>query len=273
MTHVESTHLIPPLTSQRHLFVNTVLEQIHQYFPIIFIDSNHYIAIVDLLHNAFEHNDLQYTYDHAIEWATESNGQPFVFPSDALHSDAEALIAHGGDLESFIKSRQDAMRPDRLNQERLNSWYNDDPNLPLLRIIAEGVPMMVDDNFTPNHTPPPISAKVRKMEPVLSKSHYKNVQSGISLAIPTALLIEFVDINKDNFSLNPMGLTLQRDKVEGRATSNYSFDNHAGGLLNTPQVTEAMKETYGAIHNMQLVDFVDAILKLSRFVNTNDMVL
>jgi hypothetical protein len=147
------------------------------------------------------------------------------------------------------------MRPDRLNQERLDAWYQDDPNLPLLRIIAEGVPMVVDDSFIPNHTPPPISAKARKMVSVLSKSHYKNFQSGISLAIPTALLMEYVDINKDNFSMNPMGLALQRDKVEGRATSNYSYDNHAGGLLNTPQVRESMKEAYGAIHNMQLVDF------------------
>jgi hypothetical protein len=99
------------------------------------------------------------------------------------------------------------------------------------------------------------------------------VEAGIALAIPTQLLINHVDINRSNLSLNPISLALQHDKPECRPTSNYSYDNLMGSLLNTPRVKEVMKETYGAIHNMQLEDIMAKILELEQEVQIAGLVL
>jgi len=134
--------------------------------------------------------------------------------------------------------------------------------------------MEVDKDFLPSLTPPPISKKARDLESVLAKVHYKGFVSGSVLALPTALLIAHADVNTGNLNFScPMGLALQRDKVEGRATSNYSFDNRLGSLLNTPNVKEVMRETYGNISNMSLKDIIDAILRLESKVPRSDMVL
>ena len=144
------------------------------------------------MNKAYDANDLNYTYAHAMDWATEENGSPFHFPPESLLSDAEEFINHGGNLESLIKSRQEALLPNRINHDRLDAWPQDDPDLPSLRIIVDGIPMVVDEVFRPNLSPK-ISNKSRILEPALCKHHYKYVEAGIALAIPTQLLLDYAD--------------------------------------------------------------------------------
>jgi len=248
------------------------MERISLFFPSLVLSETHHENILNFINKSYEANDLNYTYAHAMEWATEEDGSPFTFPAEAINIDAADFVAHQGNLELLIKSRQEALLPDRINHQRLDAWPQDDPDLPFLRIIADGIPMVVDEVFKPN-LHPQISHKSRILEPALCKHHFKYVEAGIALAIPTQLLMDYADINQTNLSFNPISLALQHDKPECRPTSNYSYDNLMGSLLNTPRVKEAMKQTYGAIHNMQLEDIMAKILALEQEVQMAGLVL
>jgi len=210
-----------------------------------------------LVCEAYATRDLDLNIEAAVAF-----GNNFKYPQRCHSKDARDLALFQGDLEGLIKSRQSLMSPNRLNTSNvdgLDVLLPGDPDCALLRDLVDGIPVVLDPNFIPDPDPPPPSPIYVQAACAVDLSWFELYEKGFVLLIPTRVL-KFWHVQRGfKLSYSRAGWAKKRGKPQGRPTTNLSYDNHRGGLINTDTVRDVIRGIYGNIHPAQLTDIVTMI--------------
>ena len=206
---------------------------------------------------AYASHDEVYGYERAETWA-----EGFEFPANTGEQDLADLAACDYDIKVLLKKRQDALRPDRLNHQRVDAWDQSDPDIARLRSLADSIDVPLDPSFIPCMEPPPMAKGYRAAPHALNKIWYQLQQAGFLLIVPTDALSRGPAGHAESgwASQTPCNLALKHLKPQGRQTSNYRFTNKRGGQINTPYVKSAVKDHYGDIYLPTLKEIILMIL-------------
>ena len=195
----------------------------------------------------------------AVKW-----GDGFTFPPQCFTSDLSDLDVCHGDLGTLIKKRQSDMSHRRLNESCIQkistTLPTDDPDLALLKSLVTGIPVVVDQAFVPDPTPPSPSPLYVQAACAVNRMWYDLYQKEFVLFFPTAQLKKWHSIRPFKLSYSRAGWAKKRGAAKGRPTNNHSYDNGRGGLINTKGAKDSLKNTYGDIHPAQLNNIVSMVL-------------
>ena len=90
-------------------------------------------AIRRVLRDAVAHCSIEHGMDEAAAW-----GAGFEWTKEALAADMEAFELAGRSIPVMAWNRQEALRPDRLNKERVMTLRKDNPERELLLQLCDG---------------------------------------------------------------------------------------------------------------------------------------
>jgi hypothetical protein len=214
-------------------------------------------VIIRVVTEAYASADLDLNIEAAVAF-----GNGFKYPIICHTKDASDLAAVQGDLEKLIISRQSKMSADRLNisnVDKLDIVLPDDNDCALLRDLVNGIPVVVDPDFVPDSVPPKPSPIYIQAASAVDLSWYELFLKGFVLLIPTRILKYWHDRVGFPLSYSRAGWAKKRGKPQGRPTTNLSYDNHRGGLINTDMVRDTIRGIYGHIHPAQLDHIVTMI--------------
>jgi hypothetical protein len=211
----------------------------------------------DTIREAYSTVDEIYGLEQAEVWA-----EGFEFPPDTCNKDLADFVACGYDIRLLLKTRQDALRPDRINHDRIDAWDQTDPDLARLRGLADHIEVPLDPHFVPCMASPPFAKGYRAAPHAMNKIWYNLQQAGFLLLLPTKALSQGDRGPSESgwASQSPCNLAPKYKKRQGRQTSNYRYTNKLGGQINTPFVKEAVKELYGEIYLPTLSEIILMIL-------------
>ena len=250
-----------PYSSSSSSFCNSVNPIIADVFVNItkfFPDS---LQLSDGLASVIEEAYLSSDLDLKIE-AAIIFGNGFRFPKVCHIADIAELESMAGDLENLILSRQRLLSPRRfnhLNVDYICSVLPGRKDNDLLRSIVDGIPVVLDPKFIADPFPPTPSPLYLRAACAVNLSWYDLYLKGFILLFPTAALQRWQLSNGFRLSYSRAGWAKKRGKPQGRPTTNLSYDNHKGGLINTPYVRDALRTHYGEIHPAQLDEIVGNI--------------
>jgi hypothetical protein len=214
-------------------------------------------VIVRLVSEAYATADLDLNIEAAIKF-----GNGFRYPAICHTHDASDLAAVHGDLEALIQSRQSQMSANRLNisnVDNLDILLPGDADCALLRTLVNGIPVVLDPDFIADPVPPKPSPIYLQAASAVDLSWYELYLKGFVLLIPTRILKYWHDRRGFSLSYSRAGWAKKRGKPQGRPTTNLSYDNHRGGLINTDTVRDSIRGIYGHIHPAQLDHIVTMI--------------
>lgn len=249
---VTSNLAIPVLHKTLTMLSNTLAQTVEQFWG-----QQPHSVFADTIRKAVQYGSTEYGAEEALIWA---NG--FTFGHNAAtHDEKEWQKYSDGtldivSLQALIKARQEQALPSRLNHDRLNSWDPDDPDLQLLRDLVHGMPILVDPDFVPVSTPPPMRASYRYVAPAVNKLLSAVHASGGALLLPTNILRGVSGVN-----FVPPHWTTKKMKPQGRACLDTSCTDN-GVPLNTPNVREQVRAKWGKICLPTLQDIIDMILEV-----------
>ena len=264
-----------PYSSSSSSFCNSVNPLIADVFVNItkfFPDS---LQLSDGLASVIEEAYLSSDLDLKIE-AAIIFGNGFRFPKVCHIADIAELESMAGDLENLILSRQRLLSPRRfnhLNVDYICSVLPGRKDNDLLRSIVDGIPVVLDPKFIADPFPPTPSPLYLRAACAVNLSWYDLYLKGFILLFPTAALQRWQLSNGFRLSYSRAGWAKKRGKPQGRPTTNLSYDNHKGGLINTPYVRDALRTHYGEIHPAQLDEIVGNINKMAALHGWNNITL
>jgi hypothetical protein len=224
-----------------------------------------------LVSEAYATRDLDLNIEAAVVF-----GNGFKYPPICHTKDARDLAEAQGDLESLIRSRQLTMSPKRLNVgnvDKIDQLLPGDSDCALLRNLVNGIPVVLDPMFEPDPTPPRPSPIYLRAACAVDLSWYELFLKGFVLLIPTAVLKFWHDRRGFSLSYSRAGWAKKRGKPQGRPTTNLSYDNHRGGLINTDAARDVLRGIYGDIHPAQLTDIVTMIQRQADLHGWENIVL
>ena len=251
---------ISSVSSCNSILVNSILSQVFINISQFFPSSIHYrsAGLGPLIEEAFLSNDLDLTIEAAVAF-----GNGFRFPKLCHTADIHELeFTFFGDLEQLILSRQCLMSPRRFNHINVNYICSVLPGRTdneLLRVLVDGIPVVLDPNFVSDPIPPRPSPLYIQAACAVDLSWYDLYMKGFILLFPTIALQRLQLLNGFRLSYSRAGWAKKRGKPQGRPTTNLSYDNRRGGLINTPFVQDAIRTCYGEIHPAQLDEIVQNI--------------
>ena len=216
--------------------------------------------ITSVVLEAFATTDMVYGAERAAEWA-----KGFSFPPEVYTRDLEELRALDFDLSALILQRQMELLPERLNHDRVNRWALEDPtdpDLERLRSLVDGIVVVTDPNYVPDPIPPSIPSVHEIAASAVFKNWHALWEERIALLIPTREIRSKADPKvplEGAISYTRWGWSPKFGKLEGRCTSNASYDNKRGGKLNTDYVREHVRLLYGDI----VLPTIDEIMRLA----------
>ena len=232
---------------------NDIIIDIQRQYPNEFDQD----IVVRLVTEAYASSDLDLNIEAAVRF-----GNGFKYPNICHIKDASDLAAFQGDLERLILSRQSLMSENRLNKnnvDKLDLLLPGDADCALLRSLVDGIPVVLDPHFIPDPVPPRPSPIYLQASCAVDLSWYELYLKGFVLLIPTRILKYWHDRRGFSLSYSRAGWAKKRGKPQGRPTTNLSYDNHRGGLINTDTVRDTIRGIYGHIHPAQLDHIVSMI--------------
>ena len=254
-----------PYTSSSSLFcnsVNPILSDVFVNITKFFPDSLHLSdSLASVIEEAYLSSDLDLQIEAAVIF-----GNGFRFPKVCHTADIAELESMAGDLESLILRRQRLLSPRRfnhLNVDFICSVLPGRKDNDLLRSIVDGIPVVLDPNFIADPFPPKPSPLYLQAACAVNLSWYDLYLKGFILLFPTVALQRLQLSNGFRLSYSRAGWAKKRGKPQGRPTTNLSYDNHKGGLINTPFVQDSLRTLYGEIHPAQLDEIVGNINEMA----------
>ena len=156
------------------MFVN-----ISNFFPS---SCDFTVGLSQLIEEAYLSNDLDLQIEAAVIY-----GNGFRFPKACHMSDITELeFTFHGDLEQLILSRQSRMMPRRLNHSNVDyicQTLPDRPDNDLLRLIVDGIPVVLDPEFVADPCPPRPSPIYLQAACAVDMSWYDLYQKGFILLL------------------------------------------------------------------------------------------
>jgi hypothetical protein len=150
---------------------------IREWFPHCAISAS---DVEDLAVRAYKAADAIYGIEQANIWA-----EGFEFPEGTGNKDWADLLRFNNDLSKLVMTRQTEVNHKRFNQDRLNSWFKDDPDLPILQDLVTGMEIITDPQFRPNEEPPPFRKRYLDVHRCVNKILFEQYKAGAVLLSPT----------------------------------------------------------------------------------------
>jgi hypothetical protein len=212
--------------------LRAVFNNICRWLPETSISA---IELNNLLLEAFKYCDHKYTEADAIAWA-----DGFVIPPDIVLKDTSELANSGGDFESFIRTRQNSLRPGRLNHDRLNRWRERDTRqMKRLREMVDGFRVPTPTGFINQSISPPLREKYKRVSNAVNKMFYALAKQELVVILPDS-----VAKNIKGIHYSPANWVEKYNKPSGRPVvdSSWSNDPSITPPLNTKEVTDKVEE-------------------------------
>ena len=185
--------------------VNSILSNVFVNISNFFPASIHLSAgLGPLIEEAFLSNDLDLTIEAAVAF-----GNGFRFPKLCHTADIHELeFSFSGDLEQLILSRQCLMSPRRFNHINVNYICSVLPGRTdneLLRVLVDGIPVVLDPNFVADPIPPTPSPLYIQAACAVDLSWYDLYMKGFILLFPTIALQRLQLLNGFRLSYSRAG--------------------------------------------------------------------
>ena len=212
-------------------------------------DPNKREAMLKVLKDAIEHCNLEFGKREAQGWAAGFEWDP-----QALAADMASFEEAGGDLPAMALMRQETMRPDRLNKERVNSLREDNPERGLLLQLCEGMKVHKPEGFIPNGQ---TSAGTQHESyigsyPAVDKMLSANHEQGLGFVLPASVMTEIPH------QLMVSKWTTKKNTASGRNIGDMSCGE--GVQLNGEEAKAKAMAMYAAIRHPTIDEIVMAIL-------------
>ena len=150
----------------------------------------------------------------------------------------------------MIRRRHLLISPDRLNLQRISQLSPSNPEISLLRDLANGMRVHLPANFTPNGTitPSPLRKTYLAVAPAVNKMLCDLVYAKLAFLIPYELARQHVP----NLHLAKAHWTAKKGKESGRPLGDLTFVD--GCPLNTPETANLASKFYGEIAHPTIED-------------------
>jgi hypothetical protein len=212
-------------------------------------------AVKALVDEAVADNDRNLGKAAGLQWAAG-----FVWdPDKAAEGDRVLDEVFHGDLTAMIKALQAEKALDRLSEERIDATCSaDNPWKELLKELVAGMPVFVDEVFTPNGERHVKGSNINKgyeeVAPTVNKlfSDWVDEGLGILLTYETAAKIPGVHFSS-------AGWVPKKGKECGRGITNFS-SSVFGPSLNSEKAAEMAREHWGDIKHPTITRIVTMIL-------------
>lgn len=231
------------------------------------------------MHRAYNEN---YGAEKAQEWGRRFFIDKGEVLARAGKLDAKMLGDCGGNLETMVKEKQNALRKDRMSVERVGEIYklvNEaditqqfKKDISTLKVFAEyGVEIMVDSSFVPNGSRGPLSGSYKKSFLSVNAMLYEVWEKGLAIILPLEIAEGIVGIHFQNNGWAP-----KRKKEKGRYVGNCSGVSSRSGPqipLNTEEVKLAAVQRWGLIHHPTVEEIAQMCLKAEALYGRENIVL
>ena len=211
-------------------------------------------AVQRLIWEAHASADDEYGEEEAIAWAED-----FHFPSDVGVRDSNGLRLAHGNLSQYVRARHETMsRGGRLSRESIQQWVPpDDPDYATLLDLVDGIPIVVDDEFTPNLTPPPLRDKYLRVAPAVNRMMYDLWSAGLIFILPTAdaVMIPGIHFSQTHWAT-------KKGKRCGRPIGDASARENGGFALNSDAVKALVETRWGQIFHPTLQSLADMVKRV-----------
>jgi hypothetical protein len=202
-------------------------------------------VLEDLIRTAAESVRSIYDEQSARDWA-----KGFIIPEVLVRSDVECLQAAQHDFVAMIQHRHDIISPGRLNSERISKLLPNNPEIALLKDLANGMRVQLPQGFQPNgaQTPSPLRKTYVAVAPAVNKMLCDLVNQRLAFLLPYDLAKKHVP----NLHLAKAHWTRKKGKESGRPLGDLSFVD--GCPLNTPETALLASQYYGQIAHPTIED-------------------
>ena len=207
-------------------------------------------AVRRVLREAVAHCSIEHGMDEAAAW-----GAGFEWTKEALAADMEAFELAGRSIPVMAWNRQEALRPDRLNKERVMTLRKDNPERELLLQLCDGMRVHKPEGFTPNGATSTgtLHKSYKGSFPAVDKMLGANHEQGLGFVLPVSVM------KGAEHHLMVSKWTTKKNTPSGRPIGDMSFGE--GEHLNGEEAKVAASERYGAIKHPTIDEIVLAILE------------
>jgi hypothetical protein len=213
--------------------------------------EEHRNQLWNIAETAYRLADEVYSIKEANIWAENFE------ISDVIVKKDEALFhASMRDLTTMVRTRKEKLSPQRLNQQRIESFTRrDNPERErLLRLAQKGMPLLLRPGFIPNGcgAHPPLRRKYVTVQNAVNKLLFENFhQKGLAFVLTKATAQTIPGLH-----LSPLSWTEKQGKVQGRPIGDCSDGGREinNEPLNSDHTKTASDELWGQIKHPTLED-------------------
>jgi hypothetical protein len=204
---------------------------------------------------AYRLMDLQYTIDEAIKWGEEVFAEGI--PPATVDRHEQELRDVGGDFDALVAARLAALRPARLNHDRVARLSQDNPERDKMLDLADGIEVVTPPgHYTNGGLPeqrPPLRKLYQRAHKAVDRLFYDLVEAGLAILLwaPTAFAIP-------GLHLSPAHWAPKAGKRHGRPLIDSTDASSKFPLtrLNGDSVAEWADQYYGPVRHPTIVDIV-----------------
>lgn len=205
--------------------------------------------IREFIEEAIKNGDHSYGVEAAVAWA-----KGFMWTPEVVARDAQLLLEAGQNFGQMVKLRLAELAPERLSAERVMGLHPDNPEIPLMLRIAEGMTVPLPTDFIPNgkDTTGKLSKAYLDAAPAVDRMLAELHEQGLGFILPTA-----VAQGVENCHFATASWTQKKDKACGRGLSDMT---HCRGMsLNTEETKQAAEDIWGAIKHPTINEIVELV--------------
>ena len=203
-------------------------------------------------------SDLRELLEEAAEAAKDEHGTAsaiawaggYTFPPEYMASDIRCLRAAQLDFQVMVRRRLKQLSPGRLNAERVSRLRSDNPEIALMRDLAEGMRVHLPEGFTTNGT---LKRSARRpiyetVSTAVNKMLGGIVEQKLAFLLPLEMALQHVP----NLHLCKAHWTTKKGKPCGRPLGDLS--NVDGMPINTDATAAEATKYYGQIRHPTIDD-------------------
>jgi hypothetical protein len=184
----------------------------------------------------------------AVAWAGG-----YEFPDHYLSSDVRLLKASALDFEVMVRRRQRQLAHDRLSLERVSRLGPDNPEMDLMRDLAGGMRVHLQEEFTPNGSLP--RTPLRDNYVAVSTAVNKMLAALIEQKLAFLLPLEMAQSHVKRLHLCKAHWTTKKGKPSGRPLGDLSRVD--GTAISTNDTSAAAAAYYGQIRHPTIDDIAE----------------
>lgn len=230
------------------------------------------MEVSELIEECYRVSDRVMNEEAAIEWSKDSEGIPFVLTDEVSKEDEVELKEVGGDLTKLVQRKQERLAIDRFSITRVHECVPIDyPEFNVLLDIAEGVELVVMENFEPSSTPRgPLRQSYLRVAPAVNKTLVKSHEEGLNIILPTNQVF-----GKSGVNVVHEHWVENYPKPEGRAItdSSKSRNMRTEEAVNSQEGKEKMKERWGELSFPTVADLTLMIIREADRVGWDKLIL